>query len=398
MPPKITRVRWDAQNVPWGLSFDENTGIFSGTPEVAGDYTVPVTVETNYGSDTKDVRVIAKGGKGLYRVALGSTPTFSIVNEVPHPTALSQYPYGFRAYTQSGNVYGCGLTGVPYITQSPSSAKSTHSQVSGQIDNLGDLSSLNNVRAVDVTRSLYTRYPIYNNVLSCAFLGADNKMTLSHVLYFTTQVSSGSERVNSWLSTVDGEEVKNVPVSDIGWNAQGISWLSEDGYQYSYETYRLTGTGTINATAHSTIVTQDLGYRAVKLISSNSFRFLSEDKLLDNNAENFPHGVIKDAWGYDNSVYVQTVDNQLYEYIYDSNEWELLGTYDVKKIVILIDRCVLMLTNSGELYHKGYRADDTFYIHETLTRVIPSYRFIDFASRSPLLDNNVKGTLYVIME
>ena len=54
MPPKITRVRWSASSIPWGLTFNEQTGTFSGTPEDVGEYTVPVTVETNYGKDTKD--------------------------------------------------------------------------------------------------------------------------------------------------------------------------------------------------------------------------------------------------------------------------------------------------------------------------------------------------------
>ena len=47
MPPKITQVRWSAQNIPYGMVFSEVTGVFSGKPEVAGEYTVPVTVETN---------------------------------------------------------------------------------------------------------------------------------------------------------------------------------------------------------------------------------------------------------------------------------------------------------------------------------------------------------------
>lgn len=55
MPIKITRVRWSAKNIPWGMTFDEQTGIFSGVPEEPGEYTVPVTVETNYTKETHDV-------------------------------------------------------------------------------------------------------------------------------------------------------------------------------------------------------------------------------------------------------------------------------------------------------------------------------------------------------
>jgi len=60
MPPRITRVRWSASSIPWGMTFNEQTGTFKGTPEDVGEYTVPVTVETNYGRDTKDVIVKVK--------------------------------------------------------------------------------------------------------------------------------------------------------------------------------------------------------------------------------------------------------------------------------------------------------------------------------------------------
>ena len=60
MPPNITRVRWSAQNLPWGLVFNESTGTFTGTPTDEGEYTVPVKVETNYGSDQKNVEIIVE--------------------------------------------------------------------------------------------------------------------------------------------------------------------------------------------------------------------------------------------------------------------------------------------------------------------------------------------------
>ena len=67
MPKQITMVRWSATNVPYGVAFDENTGIFSGTPANAGDYVVPVTVETNYGKDTKDVALNIEDLKNQWR-------------------------------------------------------------------------------------------------------------------------------------------------------------------------------------------------------------------------------------------------------------------------------------------------------------------------------------------
>ena len=60
MGKKITSVLWSASNLPLGLSFSTVSGTFSGTPRTAGDYTVPVTVKTNYGTDTKNVKISVK--------------------------------------------------------------------------------------------------------------------------------------------------------------------------------------------------------------------------------------------------------------------------------------------------------------------------------------------------
>lgn len=55
MPKQITKVKWSAMDIPFGVEFDEKTGTFSGTPEDVGEYVIPVSVTTNYGKDMKDV-------------------------------------------------------------------------------------------------------------------------------------------------------------------------------------------------------------------------------------------------------------------------------------------------------------------------------------------------------
>jgi len=56
MAKSITSVVWEAQNLPTGLSINEDTGVISGTPLVQpGTYTASVTVTTNYGTDTKPI-------------------------------------------------------------------------------------------------------------------------------------------------------------------------------------------------------------------------------------------------------------------------------------------------------------------------------------------------------
>ena len=72
MPPRITEVQWGyTGRLPSGISFKEETGTFSGTPTKAGEYTIPVTVWTDYGTDTKDVKIVVKTAEPeFYRIKL----------------------------------------------------------------------------------------------------------------------------------------------------------------------------------------------------------------------------------------------------------------------------------------------------------------------------------------
>ena len=116
MPPKITRVRWSASNLPWGVSFDEGTGTFSGTPEDIGEYTIPVTVETNYGiSPTENVMMVVDGWE--------ITPSLLNIAEI-------HYPYSCQLQTiRSDNIVwqASGLPTGLFID-------STTGLISGQID------------------------------------------------------------------------------------------------------------------------------------------------------------------------------------------------------------------------------------------------------------------------
>ena len=59
MAKNITSVKWEATNLPAGLSINADTGVISGTPNVQpGTYTATIKVTTNYGSDTKTITIV----------------------------------------------------------------------------------------------------------------------------------------------------------------------------------------------------------------------------------------------------------------------------------------------------------------------------------------------------
>ena len=120
MPPRITRVRWKAGGeLPFGLDFDERTGTFSGQPDEAGEYVIPVSVETNYGKDTKDVKIIIEDaafpvyaiGNKASAWSGGAEPDEEGFYPIPIPPAyrLSEHLNGFGAKTVGGAYYFCGV-------------------------------------------------------------------------------------------------------------------------------------------------------------------------------------------------------------------------------------------------------------------------------------------------
>ena len=59
MAKNITSVTWSSEDLPAGLSINANTGVISGTPTVdPGGYRPTVKVVTNYGSDSKEIRIL----------------------------------------------------------------------------------------------------------------------------------------------------------------------------------------------------------------------------------------------------------------------------------------------------------------------------------------------------
>ena len=115
MEKNITQVTWSAQNLPAGISFDTSTGTFTGQLDTEGEYIVPVKVETNYGSDEKDVKIVVEGGSypvyaiGKYAATWSgnATPNEQGFRKLPMPKArqLVSLYQAFGAKVSTGKWY-----------------------------------------------------------------------------------------------------------------------------------------------------------------------------------------------------------------------------------------------------------------------------------------------------
>ena len=67
-----------------------------------------------------------------------------------------------------------------------------------------------------------------------------------------------------------------------------------------------------------------------------------------------------------------------YEYDYTNRTWDLVGYYDVKKVDTNTSGVLFLLTNDGNLYHKGTAITDVADEHTELTQIFPQCYFHDF--------------------
>ena len=366
MPPKITRVRWKAENVPWGVSFNEQTGTFTGTPDDIGEYVVPVTVETNYGTDTKDVKIIVEPPTySVYAIGTNAatwsknaspdTYGFRLI-DIPKMVRLSSWGGGFRAYRPNGTAYGCGYTQAWWGIYDGAYWETDETPVSGVSKGVGYFTS----KSASGSASEGTTKTLIRVIVP---EGSGNA-SLTINTYYTLLINGSTPETFKGTTKNAPSSFRTLGIWSVSSN--GISYLSEDGLRLCRIYYD------INVKTNTTTVTQsetEIGYKAIKLVAG-AFTYLSEDYYLDNNPDNFTHGVIKDAW-HSGSTYVQTTDNRLY--VYNSGVWDLLGTYEVKKA-----ENSFVLMEDGGLYHKGSAVSGVTEAHSEFTRIFPELNFIDF--------------------
>ena len=64
--PIIRNVSWTAENMPDGVTINKDTGVISGIPVEAGEYTVPVSVTTDWGNDFRELKMLIEGRSEQY--------------------------------------------------------------------------------------------------------------------------------------------------------------------------------------------------------------------------------------------------------------------------------------------------------------------------------------------
>lgn len=425
MPPKITRVRWSAENIPWGLVFDENTGVFSGKPDDIGEYTVPVTVETNYGKDTKNVIITSvpptykvyaigykaqdwAGGKNEKSDAEGFYTL-----KIPPMHELYSWPNGFRAYNLDGTMYGCGLTGINekqkngqwkkgnYYTPNFWECETNPVKIDKSAEHYGvscDFAHAWVRGSGSVASGASDTYSAYFMCVSDR-TGAVKTQLKS---FFRLTYSDGQIQKQTTSKVKNGSSMSGfiVPssskLSKSGKNE--ILELSQDKKkQYKYS-LKVTSGGQGTWTTETT----SLGFTAKKIIPTGSVTFLPENTSLAAELLEFPsnYGTIADAWYCDNKL-VQTTDKKFYSYNNNINDWELLGEYDIKKA----EQGFFLMTD-GSLYHKGNSVSGVTSQHTALTHIFPTLNFEDFTlvetfnqtSAGPFNEKSSGYTLVVLKE
>lgn len=388
----ITFSAWDAQNLPSGISFDSNGGIFSGSPNVPpGEYTVPVSVQTNYGSDSKDITFIVLGKTyNVYAIGyMGQDWSHNAAPDefgfypldIPKAFQLRAHHSGFSAYTAEG-IYDCGVDqlltyyATPVIQKLPISMSSSsfESMVGHVYSNYEGTSS----SSLQATFWLTLKNRNHNSLTADTSGRVYANGNSSSPVYVNSKIISSTKIDSS--PGISLPECPQYPLSNKAFK-KGLSWLTNNGYSIGTLLFTQPSGSSTNVTYNVSF--EDLGYRAVKIFDCNLCSFLSDDFYIDNNPAFFPFGDIKNAWFINNIGYVLTTDNDLYEN--NKGTWSLLGNWPISKLEILPFYSSLylpsafFLTDDGLLFHRGPVLKGICEAHDSFTQVFVNSSFFDFS-------------------
>ena len=362
MPPKITRVKWSAQDIPWGLSFDETNGTFTGTPEDEGKYTVPVTVQTDYGKDTKDVGVLIEPPYNGVVYAMGrNASSWSDNSEadkygfiklnMPKVNRLISLNYGFFGKVSYGKWYGCA-TEARYL-------------------------GLNNAD-IDATKPF--EYPI-SGILEVASTDNITNTSGNHLTCFLYRKENNECHILLSNSN-DTYPINEIVVEDT------IKLIDYVGYSYLFAFFsKKANFGSI-----------EYNYLDIKkllnLYNNGIFCCLTTEGDIFVKYTKIEHelGKIVDIWKAHSggNIYALTEKNELYCLVINFSEYVCISitkdfTGKVKKIVGDAPFDFLLLYD-GTLHVKTSMANPNLSIlgienkvYNEFTTIFPDYRFLDIA-------------------
>ena len=396
MPPRITRVRWQAENLPWGIGFNENTGTFSGTPYDAGDYIIPVRVDTNYGWDKKNVtfRVLGKTGT-VYVKGKGSSNASDWSNgaaedsdgfrkiNMPKASKLVPLNDGFAARTAGSIWYVVG----------------DHDTENNKYYGLPGFSASDSPQ----------QFPV-SNVTSMA--GGVTSGSTAYFAYLTSDNVGYFQKSSNQSSSTTATPKNNVIKLHSGFISGSCYLMSDstiyiDGYNSS-----LSITAPVRAEQIKTIIYTGMPNQTV---SADNLFYLTQSGDLYQGTDkiSFNGGFIRDIYGFPNNTkafFVTTEDCRLYargsnlsyalgfSTTTTRQSLELVGAYDVKKIVGSVSDGSLLLTSDGRLLHTGTYINSSITgitrtigtKHQGFVQVFPNKKFLDIAV--------VGGTIIAIIE
>ena len=364
--------------MPWGMSFNETTGTFTGTPTETGEYVVPVRVQTNYGQDQKDVYIVVENpASPVYAIGAqaatwsnNAEPDAYGFRRLPMPNAkkLSALSSGFGAYTVENNWYVCGVSENYYGQPDMNFTTPKEYPVPDIVEMTGGASSGSSVSYV---------YMLYRT--------KDNKGVI-HTLRTTTY--SSSER----------NEVSGVKALNTGY-CYGYGYITEEDRLYAPNVYGVASSGAVKAIINE----RNGGNGRIYYVTDDGELYNTLGKIettcgkiakiypnyhpLDNYDTFFVLNEQGELYGIGSNSYCQLglSDKKSYAALTKS------GDYDVKTISS-VRGVSFMLTTDGKLYHTGQKVNNVTDEHEGWTEIYSGMKFID------MVYTNGANTLVVIKE
>lgn len=386
MPRNIWRVQWSASGLPFGIKFDEDNGTFSGTPDEAGMYLVPVQVRTNYGtSPVENVAIVVEEhprpayaiGSKAEQWSGGASPDtdgFRKLN-IPDVNRLTALWYGFGARTLQGDWYVAGMGSTMFTAKN----------------------------SQGVAKSFTEVYPDFNAAQKPVKFPVDGVLEMSAGIGFNNAIKVG-------YRTSEDEFYHCISTPTISGSASrtyscipNIKKLQEDycgglvGLQNNQFFVAPVGTGreiqTNGAIKKIGIIesSNTLRYCYCLLMDGRLFQYASGTDA--STAQIRPeYGDIRNFWfikATDTKRFIQTYDNKLYamgDNRYGSylglpeakiySDFEFVGYYTAKKITHA-GNATFMITDNGRLYHTGKAISGITSEHTTFTQIFPNKVFQD---------------------